>query len=112
MSDRVLFYGASQGRGVAAAIDDGNHIGDLTVIPAGSFAKDWTAFTGLSGDRILFYGKTQGRGIVCSIDDDNHIADVTVIPPGSFAKGWTEMSALRPQGSHLRVGRAAEEHHV
>ncbi|MFC8144011.1 hypothetical protein ACFUKV_20110, partial [Streptomyces paradoxus] len=102
----------TQGRGVVCSIDDDNHIADVTVIPPGSFAKDWTQITAVSGDRILFYGKSQGRGVVCSIDDDNHIADVTVIPPGSFAKDWTEMSALRPQESHLRVGRAAEKHHA
>ncbi|MFF5841730.1 hypothetical protein ACFY74_09675 [Streptomyces massasporeus] len=84
----------------------------MTVIPAGSFAKDWTAFTGLSGDRILFYSAIRGGGVVCSVDDDN-IADVTVIPPASFAKGWTEVSALRPPEGHVRIGRsAAGLHHT
>jgi hypothetical protein len=63
-------------------------------------------------DRILFYGKAHGRGVVAEIDDGNNLGDVTVIPPGSFAKDWTEVSALRPQESHLRVGRSAEMHHA
>ncbi|MFD8151637.1 hypothetical protein ACFV28_12920, partial [Streptomyces sp. NPDC059720] len=84
MSDRILFYGAAKGRGVVAAMDEANHLGDVTVIPAGSFAKDWTAFTGLSGDRLLFYSATRGGGVICSVDDDNTIADVTVLPNGSL----------------------------
>ncbi|NEE14388.1 hypothetical protein G3M58_48990, partial [Streptomyces sp. SID7499] len=91
MSDRILFYGKAQGRGVVAEIDDGNHLGDVTVIPPGSFAKDWTAFTGLSGDRLLFYSASRAGGVVCSVDDDNNIADVTLIPDGSFATDWTEV---------------------
>ncbi|MER5574462.1 hypothetical protein [Streptomyces massasporeus] len=84
----------------------------MTVIPAGSFANDWTAFTGLSGDRILFYSATRGGGVVCSVDDDNNIADVPVIPPGSFAKDWTEVSALRPPEGHVRIGRSAAGLHA
>ncbi|WP_327594093.1 hypothetical protein [Streptomyces chartreusis] len=45
--DRILFYGKSKGRGVVASIDDGNNIGDVTVIPEGSFAKDWTEVSAL-----------------------------------------------------------------
>ncbi|CAM5274973.1 hypothetical protein GCM10010261_59650 [Streptomyces pilosus] len=108
MPERILFYGASKGRGVVAAIDDDNNIGDVTLIPNGSMAKDWTEVTALSGDRILFYGKSKGRGVVAAIDDGNNVGDVRVIPEGSFAKDWTEVSALRPQESRLTAGLAAE----
>ncbi|WP_157106606.1 hypothetical protein [Nocardia arthritidis] len=47
MSDRILFYGASTGRGVVDSIDADNNIQDVRVIPEGSFAQDWTQITGL-----------------------------------------------------------------
>lgn len=52
------------------------------------------------------------RRTICTIDDHNNITDETVIPPGSFARDWTEMSALRPQEGHMRVGRSSEVHHA
>ncbi|MFI2343060.1 hypothetical protein, partial [Nocardia gamkensis] len=61
MSDRILFYGASTGRGVVDSIDDDNNIQDVRVIPEGGFAQDWTQITGLSGDRILYYSASTGR---------------------------------------------------
>ncbi|MET9675697.1 hypothetical protein ABZY68_21760 [Streptomyces sp. NPDC006482] len=93
MSDRILYYSASAGRGVVGAIDVNNVTKDLTVIPSG-FATDWTQIVGLSGDRILFYGRSAGRGVVCTIDQNNAIGDVTVIPPGSFATDWTQITTL------------------
>ncbi|MFE7917014.1 hypothetical protein, partial [Streptomyces sp. NPDC057398] len=45
--DRILFYGKSKGRGVVCSIDDGNNLADVTVIPPGSFAKDWTEVSAL-----------------------------------------------------------------
>ncbi|MFI6663176.1 hypothetical protein ACIBL8_47780 [Streptomyces sp. NPDC050523] len=94
MTDRILYYSASTGRGCIGSIDVNNATKDLTVIPAGSFAKDWTQIAGLSGDRILFYSASTGRGVVCSIDQDNAIYDSTVMPAGSFATDWTQITAL------------------
>ncbi|MFE4987533.1 hypothetical protein ACFRFO_28480, partial [Streptomyces sp. NPDC056664] len=64
------------------------------VIPAGSFAKDWTQITALSGDRILYYSASKGRGVIGTVDSNNVLKDVTVIPAGSFAKDWTQITAL------------------
>ena len=94
MTDRILYYSASTGRGCIGSIDVNNATKDLTVIPAGSFATDWTQITGLSGDRILFYSAPTGRGVVCSIDQDNAIYDSTVMPAGSFATDWTQITGL------------------
>ncbi|MEU0428950.1 hypothetical protein ABZ235_36300 [Streptomyces canus] len=94
MTDRILYYSASTARGCIGSIDANNVTKDLTVIPAGSFANDWTQITALSGNRILFYGASAGRGVVCSIDQNNAIGDVTVYPAGSFANDWTQIISL------------------
>lgn len=100
LSDRILCYGASTGRGAVDSIDDNNNnIQDVRVIPEGGFAQDWTRITGLSVDRILYYGASVGRGVIGSIDDDNNLEDVRVIPRGSFAQDWTRITGLRPGGS-------------
>ncbi|MFD4714237.1 hypothetical protein ACFWN5_31830, partial [Streptomyces sp. NPDC058430] len=40
--DRILYYGASKGRGCIGSVDDDNNLADVRVFPEGSFAKDWT----------------------------------------------------------------------
>ncbi|MFE5481005.1 hypothetical protein [Streptomyces sp. NPDC056527] len=70
----------------SSSIDYSNAIGDVTVIPPGGFAKDWSQITALSGDRILFYSATTGRGSVCSVTPNNVIKEVTPILAGGFAK--------------------------
>ncbi|MER6678388.1 hypothetical protein [Streptomyces sp. NPDC000983] len=42
-----MHHSATRGGGVVAAIDDDNRIGDVQVIPEGSFAKDWTEVSAL-----------------------------------------------------------------
>ncbi|MET9621739.1 hypothetical protein ABZZ37_13335, partial [Streptomyces sp. NPDC006464] len=80
------------GRGLIGTIDSNNVLRDVTVIPDGSFAKDWTQITALSGDRILYYSASKGRGLIGTIDSNNVLRDVTVIPDGSFAKDWTQIT--------------------
>ncbi|MDT9690497.1 hypothetical protein Q5762_19545, partial [Streptomyces sp. P9(2023)] len=85
MSDRILYYSASTGRGLIGTIDTNNVLKDVTVIPEGAFATDWTQITALSGDRILYYSASTGRGLIGTIDTNNVLKDVTVIPEGAFA---------------------------
>lgn len=47
MSDRILYYGASTGRGLIGSVGDDNTLRDVTVIPKGSFADDWTQITAI-----------------------------------------------------------------
>jgi hypothetical protein len=94
MADRVLYYSASTGRGLIGSVDANNTLQDVTVIPDGSFAQDWTQITALSGDRILYYSASTGRGLIGSVDANNTLQDVTVIPDGSFAQDWTQITAL------------------
>jgi hypothetical protein len=44
---RILYYSASAGRGCIGTIDADNRLADLTVVPPGGFASDWTQITGL-----------------------------------------------------------------
>ncbi|MFG2726268.1 hypothetical protein, partial [Streptomyces canus] len=43
--DRILYYAKSTGRGCIGSVDANNNLADVTVIPEGSFAKDWTQIT-------------------------------------------------------------------
>ena len=60
MSDRILYYSASKGRGCIGSVDDDNNLADVRVFPEGSFAGDWTQITALSGDRVLYYSASRG----------------------------------------------------
>ncbi|MFC7451438.1 hypothetical protein, partial [Rhodococcus daqingensis] len=91
---RILYYSASTGRGAIGSVDHDNNLSDVSVIPPGSFAQDWTQIAGLSGDRILYYSASTGRGAIGSVDHDNNLSDVSVIPPGSFAQDWTQIAGL------------------
>ena len=47
MSNRILYYSQSTGRGCIGSIDDANNLKDERVFNDGSFAQDWTEITAL-----------------------------------------------------------------
>jgi hypothetical protein len=51
--DRILYYGATKGRGVIGGVNSSNQLFDIHELPAGTFATDWTSIAHLGGDRRM-----------------------------------------------------------